>query len=47
VSLIDISTIPDMSIPVIDPQGELVVAAIVTSIVAAFLLRLRVRRRPH
>jgi hypothetical protein len=41
------STIQDMSIPAIDPQGELVIAAIVISIVAAFLLRLRVRRRAH
>jgi hypothetical protein len=45
VSLIDYSGVQDMSIPVIDPQGDLVVAALVIAVVFAVVLRLRQYRR--
>ena len=41
--MVDLSVIPDMSIPAIDPQGDLVIAALVAAVVLASLLRLRRR----
>lgn len=41
--MVDLSGLPDMSIPAIDPQGDLVIAALVVAVVVAILLRRRRR----
>jgi hypothetical protein len=41
--MIDLSGIPDFSIPAIDPQGDLVIGALVIAVALASLLRFRRR----